>query len=84
MNKTNSTDLDFNNNIIHVKDNFYVRFKNNYNKIKIILFLYRVYLHGAGIFNLELNNENFTNIIYLDKNDISLKIEKIKLIFHLI
>ena len=61
-----------------VKDNFYIKFKNNYNKIKIILFLYRVYSHGAGIFNLELINENFTNIIYLDKNDISLKIEKNK------
>ena len=26
-----------------VKDNFYVTFKNNYNKMKIILDLYRVY-----------------------------------------
>ena len=74
-NKTNSTDLDFDNNIMYVKDNFYIKFKNNYNKIKIILFLYRVYRHGAGIFNLELINENFTNIAYLDKNDISLKID---------
>ena len=63
---------------MYVKDNFYVKFKNNYNKIKIILYLYRVYRHGAGVFNLELINENFTNIIYLDKNDISLKIEKNK------
>ena len=76
LNKTNSTDLDFNNNIMHVKDNFYVKFKNNYNKIKIMLFLYRIYRHRAEVFNLELINENFTNIIYLDKNDISLKIEK--------
>ena len=67
-----------------VKDNFDIKFKNNYNKIKIILFLYRVYRHGAGVFNLELINENFTNIIYLDKNDISLKIEKIKVTFYLI
>ena len=58
-----------------VKDNFYVSFKNNYNKIKIILDLYRVYRHGAGNFNLELINENFVNITYLDKNDISLKID---------
>ena len=36
LNKINSTDLDFNNNIMFVKDNFYVKFKNNYNKIKII------------------------------------------------
>ena len=77
LNKTNSTDLDFNNNIMLVKDNFYIKFKNNYNKIKIILDLYRVYRHGAGVFNLELISENFTNIAYLDKNDISLKIENI-------
>ena len=63
---------------MHVKDNLYVKFKNNYNKRKIMLFLYRVYRHGAGVFNLELINKNFTNIIYLDKNDISLKIEKNK------
>ena len=75
LNKTNSTDLDFDNNIMLVKDNFYITFKNNYNKIKILLDLYRIYRHGTGIFNLELINESFTNIAYLDKNDISLKID---------
>ena len=75
LNKTNSTDLDFNNNIMFVKDNFYIKLENNYNKIKIVLDLYRVYRHGAGVFNLELINENFTSIAYLDKNDISLKID---------
>ena len=84
LNKTNSTDLNFDNNIMLVKDNFYVTFKNNYNKIKIILDLYRVYRHGTGVFNLELINENFVNITYLDKNDISLKIDKIKMTFYLI
>ena len=78
MNKTNSTDLNFDNNIMLVKDNFYVTFKNNYNKIKMILELYRVYRHGTGVFSLELINENFINIAYLDKNDISLKINKNK------
>ena len=78
LNKTNTSDLNFNNNIMLVKDNFYVTFKNNYNKIKIILDLYRVYRHGSGNFNLELINESFVNITYLDKNDISLKIEKNK------
>ena len=58
-----------------VKDNFYNTFENNYNKLKI-LDLYRVYCHGTGNFNLELINENFTNITYLDKNDISLKIDE--------
>ena len=75
LNKTNTSDLNFDNNIMLVKDNFYFTFKNNYNKIKIILDLYRVYRHGTGIFNLELINENFVNVSYLDKNDISLKIE---------
>ena len=78
LNKTNSTDLDFDKNIMLVKDNFYVTFKNNYNKIKMILDLYRVFHHGAGNFNLELIIENFVNIAYLDKNDISLKIDKNK------
>ena len=57
-----------------VKDNFYVTFNNNYNKITIILYLFRVYRHGAGNLNLKIINENFVNITYLDKNDISLKI----------
>ena len=75
LNKTNTSDLDFDNNIMLVKDNFYFTFKNNYNKIKIIFDLYRVYRHGAGNFNLELINESFVNITYLDKNNISLKID---------
>ena len=78
LNKTNSTDLDFDNNIMYAKDDFYIKFKNDYNKIKITLYLYRVYRYGAGVFNLELINENFINITYLDKNDISLKMEKNK------
>ena len=75
LNKTNTSDLDFDKNIMLVKDNFYIIFKNNYNKIKIILDLYRVYRHGTGNFNLELINESFIKVSYLDKNDISLKIE---------
>ena len=75
LNKTNTSDLDFDKNIMLVKDNFYVTLNNNYNKIKIILDLFRVYRHGTGNFNLELINESFVNITYLDKNDISLKIE---------
>ena len=78
LNKTNTSDLDFDKNIMLVKDNFYVTFKNNYNKIKIILDLFRVYRHGTGNFNLEFINESFVNITYLDKNDISLKIDSNK------
>ena len=75
LNKTNTSDLDFDKNIMLVKDNFYFTFKNNYNKIKIILDLYRVYRHGTGNFNLELINDSFVKVSFLDKNDISLKIE---------
>ena len=78
LNKTNTSDLDFDKNIMLIKDNFYFTFKNNYNKIKIILDLFRVYRHGTGNFNLELINESFVNITYLDKNDISLKIDSNK------
>ena len=74
-NKTNTSDLDFDKNIMLVKDNFYVTFNSDYNKIKIILDLYRVYRHGTGNSNLELINESFVKVSYLDKNDISLKIE---------
>ena len=75
LNKTNTSDLVFDKNIMLVKDKFYVTLNNNYNKIKIILDLFRVYRHGTGNFNLELINENFVSVSYLDKNDISLKIE---------
>ena len=75
LNKTNTSDLDFDTNIMLVKDKFYVTLNNNYNKIKIILDLFRVYRHGTGTFNLELINESFVNVSYLDKNNISLKIE---------
>ena len=75
LNKTNTSDLNFDTNIMFIKDNFYIIFKNNYNKIKIILDLYRVYRHGTGNFDLELINNSFVKVSYLDKNDIFLKIE---------
>ena len=75
LNKTNTSDLNFDYNIMLVEDNFYVTFNNNYNKIKIILDLYRVYRHGTGNFNLELVNKSFVKVSYLDKNGISLKID---------
>ena len=45
FNKINNS-TDFDNNIMLVKDNFYVTFKNNYSKIKMILYLYRVNRKG--------------------------------------
>ena len=78
LSKSNSGEADFDKNILNVKDEFYVKFKKNYNKIKMVLFLHRVNREGFGSFNLEHINDNFTNIIYLDKTDISLKIDKNK------
>ena len=76
LNNNNSAESDFDNNIFYVKDEFYVEFKDNYNKIKMILFLHRNNIQGFGSFNLQHINDNFTNIAYLDRSDISLKIDK--------
>ena len=41
----------------------------NYDKIKVILSLYRHNCHGVGNINLEIdNNDNYINIKYLDRN----------------
>ena len=42
----------------------------------MVLSLARINSRGTTSFNLEHTNDNFTNIIYLDKSDISLKIDK--------
>ena len=82
LNNNNSSKYDFDNNIFYVKDEFYVEFKDNYDKIKMLLFLHRNNREGYGSFNLEYINDNFTNITYLNKTDISLKIDKNKMIYH--
>ena len=58
-----------------VKYEFYVKFKGNYNKITVKLFLHRVFRHGVGTFYLENINKNFCNIVYLEKTDVLLKID---------
>ena len=65
---------------LSMNEDFCIRFKNNYKKIKIILDLHRHNRHGVGNINLEIddNSSNYINIDYLDKNNISLKIEKNK------
>ena len=63
-------------NILYVKDDFCVELKGNYNKIKMVFLLSRINPRGTVSFNLEHINDNFINIIYLDKTDISLKIDK--------
>ena len=66
--------------ILSMNEDFCVRFKNNYKKIKIILDLHRHNRHGVGNINLGIDDKssNYINIDYLDKNNISLKIEKNK------
>ena len=76
LDNNNFSESDFENNIFYVKDEFHVEFKDNYNKIKMLSFLHRNNRESYGSFNLEHINDNFTNITYLDKTDISLKIDK--------
>ena len=76
LNKYNFGATDFDNNIFYITDNFYVKIKGDYNKIKIIILLARMYPSGSVEYNLKHINDNFINIIYLDKSDISLKIDK--------
>ena len=66
------------NNILYVKDDFYVELKGIYSKIKIVFLLSRINPRGTVSFYLKHINDNFINIIYLDKTDISLKIDKNK------
>ena len=75
LNKYNFGATDFDNNIFHIKDTFYVKIKDDYNKIKIVILLARMYPSGSVQYKLKHINDNFVNIIYLDKNDISLKIK---------
>ena len=75
MNKTNVSELDFDQNIMLVKNEFYVKFKGNYNKITVKLFLHRVFKQGVGTFYLENTNENFCNNICLEKTDVLFKID---------
>ena len=73
INKTNVSELNFGKNITLVKNEFYVKFDAKYNKISVKLFLHRVFKHGVGTFYLENVNENFCNIVYLEKTDVLLK-----------
>ena len=52
-------------------DDFCIYFKNNYDKIKVILLLHRHNRHDLGNTNLEIDddNDNYININYIDKNN---------------
>ena len=72
--------------ILHTNEDFCICFKKNYDKIKINLQLHRHNRHGAGNINLEIDDDSYINIDYLDRNneqvdtntrDISSNLEKI-------
>ena len=55
--------------ILHTDEDFCICFKKNYDKIKINLQLHRHNRHGTGNINLEIDNESYINIDYLDRNN---------------
>ena len=63
-------------------DDFCIYFKKNYDKIKVILLLHRHNRHGLGNINLEIDDDSYININYIEKNNED--IEKIKMIYRLI
>ena len=76
LNNYNFEVSNFDNNIFYVNDEFYVEFKDNYNKM--VLSLGRINPRGNLSFNFEHINDDFNNITYSDKSAISLKIDKNK------
>ena len=54
--------------ILHTNEDFCICFKKNYNKIKINLQLHRQNRHGVGNINLEIDDDNYINIDYVDRN----------------
>ena len=55
--------------ILHTNEDFCICFKKNYDKIKINLQLHRHNRHGAGNINLEIDDDSYINIDYLDRNE---------------
>ena len=55
--------------ILHTNEDFCICFKKNYNKIKINLQLHRHNRHGVGNINLEIDDDSYLNIDYLDRNN---------------
>ena len=68
LNNNNFGVSNFDNNIFYINDEFYVEFKDNYNKIKMVLSLGRINPRGNLSFNVEHINDDFNNIAYLDKS----------------
>ena len=65
----------FNKNILNVSDNFCFNIDNK-DKIKIVLSLTRINEWGTGNIDLQMIDNNYINIIYNQKTDISNKFDK--------
>ena len=76
LNKYNFGQTDFDNNIFHIKDDFYVKIDKDYNKIKILVSLARMYKDGTVEYKLKHINKNLTNIKYYNINKTILKINE--------
>ena len=74
----------FDENILNVSDNFCFNLESDKNNIKIVLLLTRINEWGTGNINLQMIDNNYINIIYNQKTDISNKFnehnQKIKVI----
>ena len=65
-NNANFSDVDYEKNILFVKEDFYIKLKDDYSKVKIILYLHRVNRDGHGNIDLELYNNNFIDISFIE------------------
>ena len=70
-----STISDSDENILNINDNFCFNIDNK-NNIKIVLSLTRINEWGIGSINLEMIDDNYINIIYNEKTDISNKFDE--------
>ena len=75
LNNHDFSTSNFDENILNVSDNFCLNIDNK-DKIKIILSLTRINEWGDGSINLEMINNNYINIIYNQKTDISDKFDE--------
>ena len=50
-------------------DDFCIYFKKHYDKIKVILLLHRHNRHGLGNIDLEIDDDSYININYIEKNN---------------
>ena len=78
--------INFDENILHTRDNFCFNLINIYDKIKIMLSLTRINEWGTGNIRSETIDNNSINIIYKEKIAISKKIgendKKLMLLIH--